>query len=234
MKSHSQLITVMLAITFAMAFALTVAMIFISAVDSVAEETETGKQDDQTAPPETTTGDTAPSSPIPIPSSLDYASNHNGTCTVMGIGNHTEASVIIPEYSPAGERVSAIAPQAFFGCETLTAVHIPASVSLIGNLAFAQCKNLAYISVNEENSAYRDVSGVLYSADMSVLILYPPRRAGETVTIEASTTVIREMAFFECTHLQRIRYKGSAAQWERISIGTKNYALLALAKDFLG
>ena len=102
----------------------------------------------------------------------------------------------------------------------------------IGALAFADCPSLSYISVSEKNEAYRSLDGVLYTADLSVLILYPPRRVGESFTIHTATTVIREMAFFDCVYLKRIDYLGTPSQWERISIGSKNYTLLAIAKQF--
>ena len=171
-----------------------------------------------------TNADKPPQKPT---ASLDYRSNGNGTCAVVGIGSHAEASLVIPEYAPSGDRVTAIAPQALRGVPTLTAIHIPASVSFIGALALAECRALAYVSVDPANPSYCAEGGVLYSADRSALILYPPRRAGDTVVIDTATTVIREMAFWECVYLKRVDFRGSAAQWEAVSVGAKNYALLA-------
>jgi hypothetical protein len=41
-----------------------------------------------------------------------------------------------------------------------------------------------------------------------------------------------EMAFYNCTYLTQIYYTGTPAQWESISIGSKNYSLIASAKTF--
>ena len=217
--------TLALAILFAMAFSLSVAFCFISAArDTLTTDSTT----------ETTTQSTAqePEPEEPLQSLLMFTSNQNGTCELSSIGYCTDASVSIPTYSPAGDLVTSIAPRAFYGCPTVTAIQIPASVAFIGNLAFADCKSLSYISVSPDNLAYRAVDGVLYSADMSVLILYPPRRAGTAYRIAKDTTAIREMAFYDCVYLKSIQYAGSAVQWEEISIGAKNYALLAMSKEF--
>lgn len=165
---------------------------------------------------------------------LLYRSYGDGTCILVGVGNCRDACVVIPEYSPGGDRVVEIAPQAFYGCDTVTAVQIPSSVRRIGNLAFAACNNLMFLSVNESNPYYCDRDGVLFTADESELLLYPPRRAGSALLLSAATVKIHDMAFYNCAYLQSIHYSGSAEQWERLSIGAKNYSLIAAAKTFGG
>ena len=215
-----------LAILFAMAFSLTVALVFISSAKKTVLDTV-----DTTTESSVTT--TAKPTTEPKPAQLlEFLSNGNGTCALGGVGNCTDASISIPAYSPTGDRVTSILPRAFYGCPTVTAIYIPETVAFIGNLAFADCKSLAFISVSPQNLAYRAMDGVLYSADLSVLILYPPKRAGTSYLILKETTAIREMAFYDCTYLKGIRYTGSAWQWEQISVGAKNYALLALSKEF--
>lgn len=223
MYSRSYVTSIALGILFAVAFSLSVAFVFVFAIGS---PDEVHKTTEQTPPVQSAT-----EPPLPTPL-LDFTSNGNGTCTVSGIGTCLDASVIIPAYAPNGDTVTAIAPRAFYGCPTVTAIHIPATVAFIGNLAFADCKSLAFVSVSPENLAYRAADGVLYSADMSVLILYPPRRAGESFVMPMETTVVREMAFYDAAYLKRVFYRGSAVQWEMISIGSKNYALIAAAKEF--
>lgn len=231
MKIQSRMKMLTVAILFAMAFALTLSLVFAATVDYPDEEMQNLTVEPPSSEDVTHASNGKEETPTPI-GMLEFASNGNGTCAVCGIGTYTSPSIAIPTNAPNGDRVTSIAPQAFYGEVTLTAVQIPATVGLIGNLAFAECPNLRYVSVDSDNAAYCSVDGVLYTADMSVLILYPPARAGESVTLYAGTTVIREMAFYRCTYLKVIRYTGSPSQWERISIGTKNYALLAVAKEF--
>ena len=176
----------------------------------------------ETQPPETPGG------------GLSFASNGNGTCTLISIGTCTDVCVVIPERSPAGDRVTSIAPRAFYAASHVTAIQIPSSVASIGELAFAACDNLVYISVNVKNPYYCDVDGVLYTADESTLILYPPCRVGNAVQIQTVTTAIADMAFFDCTHLSHVTYAGSAEEWDRIRIGIRNHSLIAASKSFAG
>lgn len=255
MKSPmSQIFMITLAIVFAMALSLTIALICISYIRADKPEpfqTDTQESESHTStlpvynpletlPPaitddseSTTTTLLEPEDdPIDLGNGLSYASNGDGTCTLIGIGSCTDVCIVIPDRSPAGDRVISIAPRAFYGCTYVTAIQIPSTVISIGDLAFAACNNLVYISVNEANAYYCDVDGILYSADGRSILLYPPMRAGNTATISAATTEIMDMAFYNCAYLTHIHYTGTAEQWEHISIGSKNYSLTAAAKTF--
>ena len=100
------------------------------------------------------TEDTTEQIPValePSPTSLEFVSNGNGTCTVTGVGASAGRPLIIPAYSPGGDRVSAIAPRAFYGNSEIGAIHIPSTVLYIGDLALADCQNLALVSVSADN-----------------------------------------------------------------------------------
>ncbi len=236
MKSQSQFLMVALAISFTMVLALIVALICLRAVDEDFPPEDESSGLDSIFPlattPETTDEprDTEPPAP---PEGLWFLSNGDGTCRLAGIGSCSDACVVIPEYSPAGERVVEICERAFYGCATVTAVQIPASVNNIGALAFGDCPNLIYISVNPQNRNYRDDDGILYTADLRRLILYPPMRAGASMTLRGVTTEIAEMAFYRCAYLSHVAYLGSAEAWETMEIGSKNYSLTAASKTFL-
>ncbi len=242
MKIQSQTVLVTLAIIFAMALALTIAMLCVSAMQK-----ETDVPEEPVYPPEWTqpfiSNDT-PVSALPAPETetteittepwcgLSFESNRNGTCTITGIGSCIDNFIIIPARSPNGEAVTCIASGAFMGCELATAIQIPETVTSIGNLAFANCPNLIYISVNKYNPCYKDVDGVLYSADEDLLLLYPPMHTGNSLYLPASLTEIADMAFYQCAYLSSIRYEGTAEQWHLIEIGSKNYSLTAAAIIF--
>ena len=150
------------------------------------------------------------------------------------MGSCLDTCIIIPTTSPSGDVVTSIAARAFYGCTFAASIQIPSTVSSIGALAFAACPNLIYIAVEVGNYSFCDVDGVLYSADGTTLLLYPAMRAGANLTISSVTTEIADMAFYNCAYLTHIYYAGSAEQWERISIGTKNYSLTAASKTFYG
>ena len=237
MTPRHQAILVALAISFAIALAVTVALICI---DSVAKDGE--RTEEITYPPEWTypylsnepiETQLLPAATEPITEEesigigLCFQSNRDGTCTLVDVGSCEDAFVVIPEYSPANDRVTAIAAGALRGCESIAALQIPKTVCYIGDLAFADCPNLLYVSVHRDNPAYADLDGVLYTKDLSVLVLYPAMHAGSSVYLSAGVTAIGSMAFYNCAYLTTVRYGGTAEEWHRIFIGSGNYSLTA-------
>jgi len=238
----TQTLLMILAIVFAVALALTIAMISLSYMRVESEDTRVPDSGttwqippistpillESTTPEETTVPEevTTPSN------SLSFAPAGDGTCTVVGIGSCTDSCVVIPSYSPAGDRVTSVSARALYGQKQINAIQIPATVEHIGALAFAACPNLVYISVSDANEEYCDIDGILYTSDGRELLLYPPMRAGASVTISLVTTEIAEMAFYNCAYLSHVYYTGSPEAWERITIGAKNYSLTAAAKTF--
>lgn len=192
-------------------------------------ETPAGGETETNRNPEAESGEEEAETPE---EELLFQSLGSGVCAVIGPGGVKDACVVIPKLSPAGERVVKIASRAFFGCEGITAVQIPETVREIGELAFADCKNLVYISVSPQNTVYCDLDGVLYTADKRVLLQYPPMRAGDPLLLPASVAVVSEMAFYGCGALKSVSYAGSGEDWERIQIGARNYALIASSIRF--
>lgn len=239
----TQTLLMILAIVFAVALALTIAMIslFYTKVESEdirdREEHTTWTLPEATATIpillETTPEETTAVEEVTMPSNtLSFASAGDGTCTLVGIGSCTDSCVVIPTYSPAGDRVTTIAARALYGQKRINAIQIPPTVEYIGALAFANCPNLVYISVSDQNEDYCDIDGILYTSDGRELLLYPPMRAGASVTISLVTTEIAEMAFYNCAYLTHVYYTGTPEMWERIAIGSKNYSLTAASKTF--
>ncbi len=240
MKTQNQILLIAMAVVFAIALTLTIAIICISSIRDQTEEPVyppewsqpflSNEPDLSSLPP--------PAEDDPIVTTQDpgnglaFESNRNGTCTLVGIGSCIEQFIIIPKYSPTGELVISIASRALMGCESVTAIQIPESVTSIGPLAFADCKNLVYISVSRYNLGYCDVDGVLYTADGERLLHYPAMHAGSSLYLSRSVTEIADMAFYRCAYLSSIRYEGTAEEWHMIDIGSKNYSLTAASVVF--
>lgn len=242
MKTQHQMLLIALAILFATALALTIAMLCVSALQKESEATA-----EPIYPPEWTqpfisnapittalppsTETEAPKTTVPD-LGFSFSSNRNGTCTLTGIGSYADHLISIPRQAPNGDLVTAIAPQALRGCELATAIEIPETVVLIGDLAFAGCSNLVYVSVNPNNPYYKDIDGVLYTLEEDVLLLYPPMHTGSSVYLSATVTEIADMAFYQCAYLSTVRFEGTAEEWHRIDIGDKNYSLTAASIIF--
>ena len=93
---------------------------------------------------------------------------------------------------------------AFYGCTSLKSVEISSSVTTIGEGTFGECPSLLYFNVDETNSAYCSVDGVLYSKDMTRLEIYPVSRHGDSYTIPNTVTTIGNEAFKDCTSLEHV------------------------------
>lgn len=82
-------------------------------------------------------------------------------------------------------------------------VSIPASITQIEFNTFLFCENLKEILVDNENSIYYDINGVLFDKATHTLIRYPGGRAG-AYTVPAGTTKIGDNAFARCYELTSI------------------------------
>ena len=80
---------------------------------------------------------------------LEFVSNGDGTCSVSGIGDCTDADVVIPLRSSAGESVTGIKERAFKDCKTVTSVFIPESVKTVGRFAFYNCTALTSAVISD-------------------------------------------------------------------------------------
>ena len=117
--------------------------------------------------------------------------------------------------------VTNICSFAFFGCKNLTSVTIPEGVTSIGSYAFNACnltsmeipasvtaigtlddsalggagRNLTGYFVDEKNTAYTSVDGILFSKDGTVLVAYPQGKNDTSYSIPESVTCIASDAF---------------------------------------
>ncbi len=239
MKTQNQILLIVMAVVFAIALTLTIAIICIS---SIRDHTEEPVYPPEWSQPFLSNEPVLSSLPAPeedeptgtvdLGNGLAFESNRNGTCSLVGIGTCTEQFIIIPKYSPSGDLVISVASRALMGCESATAIQIPESVTSIGSMAFADCRNLVYISVSRYNPSYCDVDGVLYTADGERLLHYPAMHAGSSLYLSKEVIEIADMAFYRCAYLSSIRYEGTAEDWHMIDIGSKNYSLTAASIVF--
>ena len=121
--------------------------------------------------------------------------------------------------------MTAIEEKAFFGNQTIRAVEIPSTVSIIGDLAFADCPELVYIAVDKNNRLFTDVGGVLYSIEMTKLICYPSANGASSVNIPSSVSKISAMAFYGTKNLKTVYFEGTLEDWSKLNIGEMNYGL---------
>ena len=163
---------------------------------------------------------------------LLFESKGDGTCAVVGVSDKSAQEIEIPEVSPEGDSVTAIAAGAFRGCAAVEKIHIPASIKSIGSGAFSGCSSLTAFVVDYGNSKFTASGGVLFSKDKSTLICYPASRAGKTYMLGTNVTQIAPCAFEEVSFLQKILYEGSATKYRAIEVGDGNDIFLGLAVTY--
>ena len=100
--------------------------------------------------------------------------------------------------------VTRIGDYAFEYCEDMTSITIPASVSMIGYSVFQQCRGLNEFIVDQENKYYTTEDGILYLADKSILVQYPPSKPGNEFVIPDCVTQLPDYAFSPNLNLERI------------------------------
>ena len=106
-------------------------------------------------------------------------------------------SVVIPN------SVTHIGYNTFSNCSGLTSITIPNSVTQIEPPAFNKCKNLKSFHVASDNPVYIDIDGIIFSRDLTKIILFPAGRKG-AYTIPSSVTSIGYRAFCNCSNLTSV------------------------------
>ena len=92
---------------------------------------------------------------------VEFVSNGDGTCYVEGIKFSEYKDLIIPPFSPSGDRVVSIRDYAFNDCYNLTSVTIPDGLISIGKGAFAGCDGITKVILSDsvEFIGYNAFSG---------------------------------------------------------------------------
>lgn len=76
---------------------------------------------------------------------------------------------------------------AFGGCTLLETIHISKCIASLS----VEHETLKCISVDEENSDYSSLNGVLYNKEKTTLLYYPPQKTDEEFNIPATVTEIK-------------------------------------------
>ena len=106
------------------------------------------------------------------------------------------------------DSVTEIKEWGFSFCGGLTRLGIGRSLTLIGTGALSPCTNLTEIAVDESNSVYCSVDGVLLDKDQTTLLQCPAGRAG-SYAISDGVANIGDRAFAYCLGLAHVEIPGS-------------------------
>jgi hypothetical protein len=98
-------------------------------------------------------------------------------------------------------------------------VALPSSVNTISKNAFQNCFSLTAAVLPR---GLKSISPYVFNQCSQLRV----------VTIPASVTVVGQEAFWGCSRLSKINYKGSAAQWRRITFRSGNQAAQGAGKVY--
>ena len=116
---------------------------------------------------------------------------------------------------------------AFYNCSNLEQVHLGAGVLGIETNGFYQCGNLTAIWVDEANPYYcSDAYGVVYSKDMTTLIICPGGYEG-SYTIAYGAATVAKYAFSGCSKLTDVTFSSSVTEIETYAF-YKSTALMSV------
>ena len=119
-----------------------------------------------------------------------------GDCAFLGC--HSIISVNFPSI------LTQIGDCAFLECDSLTSVTIPAKVNRIGRAAFGGCKSLCFFNVDKSNECFLSENGIVFSKDMTSLLMFPIGCGYCSYTIPESVNTIEDYAFAMCPSLKNI------------------------------
>lgn len=114
--------------------------------------------------------------------------------------------IVIPD-TINGDRVTQIGSDAITGVNDLVKITILSNINHIEPDAFGDTPALRNIKVYSTNSNYKDISGVLYSKDGTVLIKYPSGRPDKTYLVGRegyNVNEINDYAFAVANNLESI------------------------------
>lgn len=97
--------------------------------------------------------------------------------------------------------VTTLGISTFTDCTFMSEITLGSSVMQLGSQVFSGCSSLLNIHVNEANTTYSSINGVLFTKDQLTLILYPRARTGD-YEIPVPVKIIGANAFQFCNKLQ--------------------------------
>lgn len=119
------------------------------------------------------------------------------------IRNRNLEQVSIPE------GVISIGNGAFSYCEVLEKISIPSTVQTIGYSLLAYDKNLRTIEVSNDSTYFKSVDNVLYSYDLTRLLVFPAYNTSTEYVVNENTTTIDREAFTYLVRLTKLTIPSS-------------------------
>lgn len=132
------------------------------------------------------------------------------TVSVIGENAFNNCNSLIDVTLP--ESLTILREGAFSSCKKLTDITIPAAVEVIEDDVFSECPNISNFYVDEDNKTYHSVEGVLLTADMRELLLYPCGNPREEYIVPEGVEIIRVFAAATCNNLKTVTLSSTVTE----------------------
>lgn len=126
------------------------------------------------------------------------------------IGRHDLTSVTLPQ------SLTTLFGGAFQNTG-LTSITIPKNVTRIDLRVFTDCLSLTTITVENENSYYTSIDGVLFTKDLTELKQYPSGKTSSIYTIPQEVKLLRYSAFSSNPYLQKVNISNTVSTIENLA-----------------
>ena len=149
---------------------------------------------------------------------------HDGELTIVGVKSNGKdlTELIIPEEID-GYPLTGIDSQAFYGCDNLTSITIPASVTTIENGAFLGCTNIVEATMPANAIEYvpkNNLSTVVISGGNTIgASAFEDCATLTSLTILDGVTTISDRSFYDCNSLTSVVIPDSVT-----TIGKESFA----------
>ena len=121
---------------------------------------------------------------------------------VTSIGDHAFCSLVNLTDISIPESVTSIGDISFSNVG-LTEIHIPSKVNDLQRSIFGNNKTLKII-ISEDSLYYTTIDDVIYSKDMSELVIYPDWKDDKSFTVPDGVTTLKDSCFFSNGYLQEL------------------------------
>jgi uncharacterized membrane protein len=102
------------------------------------------------------------------------------------------------------QTLESIGSQSFYDCQLIEEFDIPESCTEIGDYAFEGCVALVNVIVDENNTAYTSIDGILYDKELTTLIKFPEKNETTDFVVPDTVTEIANWAFVGCTTIETV------------------------------
>ena len=99
------------------------------------------------------------------------------------------------------DTISTISSNAFHFCYKLTDLTLPFSIQKIDEYAFGYCQSLTNIYVDDSNTWFCDIDGVLFNKSKDTLVQYPTGKSNSLYKVPNTVNKINGKAFITCESL---------------------------------